>query len=396
MTTIKKLIHGIIPAILLTLVVGSIYAFSLFVDPIANQMSISREKVQIAFSLGIFFLGMGAAFFGPLVEKNIKASTILGTFLFLSGFCITQYAIRISNIWLLYIGYGAIVGTATGIIYISPVKTMMLWFKNNPGIASAVSIISFGFGTSLCGLLYNWLYPIHGINSLFYGLASIYSAMMVVGTLLLKKPIEEISIASKQNRFSKLNFIKNDSWCRRAWLFMFLNISAGLALIGCAASILKEIGYSEKTIVLIVSLMGISNTAGRFIFAWIGDMLNEKKILLWLAIPAISILCIAPCVFELRIIVLALLSIPFLYGAGFSTCPSILANKYGMKNISTIHGLVLSAWGCAGLIGNQISTQLYKFSGSYKYLPIILTCIYVVIFFNSNTMRKAATGEIQQ
>ena len=143
---IKKLIHSVIPAILLTLAVGSIYAFSLFVDPISAAVGSSTIQTQFAFSLGIFFLGMGAAFFGPLVEKNIKAATILGTTMFLGGFALTQQAVLLKSVWLLYAGYGFVVGTATGIIYISPVKTMMLWFKNRPGIASAVSIISFGFG----------------------------------------------------------------------------------------------------------------------------------------------------------------------------------------------------------------------------------------------------------
>ena len=31
----------------------------------------------------------------------------------------------------------------------------------------------------------------------------------------------------------------------------------------------------------------------------------------------------------------------------------VLADHYGMTNISKIHGAVLSAWGVAGLVGNQ-------------------------------------------
>lgn len=387
----KKLIHGVIPSILLTLAVGSIYAFSLFVEPISAFVGCSREQVQIAFSLGIFFLGMGAAFFGPLVEKNIKASTVLGTVLFIVGLCVTELAVHLKNIWLLYLGYGGIVGTATGIIYISPVKTMMLWFKKNPGVASAISIVSFGFGTSLCGLLYNWLYPIYGISSLFYALAGVYACMMAVGSFLLKKPktgLQEAFDRDNVKKFSKWTFIKTEPWGRRAWLFMFLNISAGLSLIGCAASILKQIGYSDGAIVLVVSIMGVTNTLGRFLFAWFGDLLKDKKLLLWKVIPVLSIFCLLPCLVSMDAMAVALILIPALYGAGFSTCPSILANKYGMKNISTIHGLVLSAWGFAGLVGNQIGAQLFRFTGSYVALPFILVFIHSIVYLNSNKMLK--------
>ena len=53
------------------------------------------------------------------------------------------------------------------------------------------------------------------------------------------------------------------------------------------------------------------------------------------------------------VIGLALLVINACYGAGFSVIPAILADHYGMTNISKIHGAVLSAWGFAGLAGNQ-------------------------------------------
>ena len=387
---IKKLIHSVIPAILLTLAVGSIYAFSLFIDPISTAIGATTIQTQFSFSLGIFFLGMGAAFFGPLVEKNIKAATILGTVLFLGGFVLTQQAVLLKSVWLLYIGYGFIVGTATGIIYISPVKTMMLWFKNNPGIASAVSIISFGFGASLCSLLFKYLYPAFGIEKIFYAFAVVYAVMMVIGSLLLKKPTfsQNTVAAKKDDGFSRFKLMKDDSWCRRAWLFMFLNISAGLALIGCAASILKEVGMSQNAIVLIVATMGILNTLGRFVFAWFADLLKEKKLILWLVIPALSVICLLPCAIALKFIVIPLILIPALYGAGFSTCPSILSNKYGMNHISTIHGMVLSAWGVAGLVGNQIAANIFKFTGSYSILPIVLGIIYAIIFLNTYAMRK--------
>ena len=384
----QKLFHGVVPAILLTLAVGSIYAFSLFIDPISTTIGATNVQTQFAFSLGIFFLGMGAAFFGPLVENNIKASTILGTLLFIIGFIVTQEAIRLHSIWLLYIGYGVNVGTATGIIYISPVKTMMLWFKNRPGVASAISIISFGFGASLCSWLFKQLYPTYGINGIFYALAVVYASMMFLGAILLKKPKAEQCLAKQRESISRLKLFFSDAWCRRAWTFMFLNISAGLTFIGCAASILSELGYSQNFAIAIVAIMGMSNTFGRFAFAWLADMMKNKRIWLWTAIPAISIACLVPGMLSAKLILIGLILIPALYGAGFSTCPSVLSTKYGMKNISTIHGLVLSAWGVAGLVGNQIGANLFRFTGSYSALPYILAGIYAVITINSCRMTK--------
>lgn len=382
----KKFIHSVIPAILLTLTVGSIYAFSIFVNPICAYTGFSPMQVQFAFSLGIFFLGMGAAFFGPLVERNIKKSTVLGTVLFIAGFLLTQCAVSLKSIWLLYLAYGAIVGTATGIIYISPVKTLMLWFKNNPGVASAVSIISFGFGASLCSLIYKKLIALDGVlveKNVFLIFAAIYAAMMIVGSLLLKKP-KGSEIAKKEK--SGLNFFRmfwNDFYFRNCWLFMFLNISAGLAFIGVAAPMMTGVGVAETTAILVVALMGVSNTLGRFLFAWISDFVSDKnKFYIWLLIGALSIVVMVPAASfckSVRMLIFALTTIPALYGAGFSTCPTVLRSHYGMDKISTIHGMVLSAWGVAGLCGPQISSLIFKLNGTYGKVPAIVGVLVVLV-----------------
>lgn len=52
------------------------------------------------------------------------------------------------------------------------------------------------------------------------------------------------------------------------------------------------------------------------------------------------------------------------YGGGFSNVPTLLSDHYGMSNISAIHGLTLSAWGFAGLTGNQMAAWIVKTFGT--------------------------------
>ena len=73
----KRFVCAVFPAFLLAVSVGQIYAFTNFSDGIAAYIStdaapVTKAQVQFAFSLGIFFLGMGAAFFGKIVEKKIS------------------------------------------------------------------------------------------------------------------------------------------------------------------------------------------------------------------------------------------------------------------------------------------------------------------------------------
>ena len=195
----KRMVRAVIPAFLLAVSVGQIYAFTNFSTQIAEHIGETKSAVQFAFSLGIFFLGMGAAFFGKIVERNIRLSTIIGTTLFISGLLVTSLGINLKSLALIYLGYGFLVGTGTGIIYISPVKTMMLWFPNAKAIAAAVPIISFGLGSTLSTILYKGIhwgseasfamfhlrgFETYGITRTFAVFAAFYLPPMVLSAFL--------------------------------------------------------------------------------------------------------------------------------------------------------------------------------------------------------------------
>lgn len=405
----KRFIRAVLPAFLLAVSVGQIYAFTNFSDEIAKYISsggtvVTKAEVQFAFSLGIFFLGMGAAFFGKIVEKNIRLSTLIGTTLFISGLVVTEIGIRTHSIALIYLGYGFLVGTGTGIIYISPVKTMMLWFYEHKAIAAALPIISFGLGSTLSTILYHGFnlsmgpltlalkgFENYGITKVFFVFAIFYAVPMYISAFLLKKPkLEQQSFGHgiQQLEFTYRSLFK-DSYFLRAWLFMFLNISCGLCLIPLAKQMMSSsvVGYSEGMVTTVIALCGLMNGGGRFLFAWWSDQL-QKRINILLIILAIST-GIMTMSFYPPIIGIALLVINACYGAGFSVIPAILADNYGMTNISKIHGAVLSAWGFAGLAGNQAAILVSdKLGFGYMGVVSMLVVFYALNFINVCTLRR--------
>jgi OFA family oxalate/formate antiporter-like MFS transporter len=82
----------------------------------------------------------------------------------------------------------------------------------------------------------------------------------------------------------------------------------------------------------------------------------------------------------LSVIVIAfLLVINAGYGGGFSTLPALLSERFGMKRISQIHGLSLSAWAVAGLTGNNTSEIILKASdNNYQNIVIVGAGLYIV------------------
>lgn len=184
----KKWLHGAIPALLIHGCIGTVYCWSLLYDYIKESIT---GNCTWAFSLAIFFLGISAAFFGPLVEKNVKKAATISSILFGSGMILSGVACYINSMPLLYLSYGAIMGTGVGIGYITPVKTLMMWFKNNKGLATGLAIMGFGLAKVIATPLLNWSIERCGIYCTFFSFGVWYTLIMLLAAILLKKPIEE-------------------------------------------------------------------------------------------------------------------------------------------------------------------------------------------------------------
>jgi OFA family oxalate/formate antiporter-like MFS transporter len=322
------------------------------------------------------------------------------------------------SLMMIYLGYGFLIGLGTGVIYISPVKTMMLWFPEHKAIAAALPIISFGLGSTLSTILFSgihWGTPgssvavfqlrgfmDYGITNVFHAYAIFYAVPMVIACFLLKKPkiqVQSFGHGIPSLEFSYLQLLQNRFFWQ-SWLFMFLNISAGLCLIPLAKQMMSSpdvYGDNVKLITWIVALSGLMNGGGRFLFAWWSDRL-AKRINILLIILAISA-GIMLASFLPILIGLALLVINACYGAGFSVIPAILADHFGMTNISKIHGAVLSAWGFAGLAGNQAAMAVSKAFGGYGegghgYVAVVtlLVIVYSLNFVNVLLLKKSAAS----
>ena len=226
----KKWLHGAIPALLIHGCIGTVYCWSLLYDYIKESIT---GNCTWAFSLAIFFLGISAAFFGPLVEKNVKKAATISSILFGSGMILSGVACYINSMPLLYLSYGAIMGTGVGIGYITPVKTLMMWFKNNKGLATGLAIMGFGLAKVIATPLLNWSIERCGIYCTFFSFGVWYTLIMLLAAILLKKPIEEGKIEntsrpkfkSLKEWFDRKKQLLNLPAITTIWLIFYLNIS---------------------------------------------------------------------------------------------------------------------------------------------------------------------------
>ena len=302
----------------------------------------SKTAVQFAFCLNIFFLGTGASCFGALVEKNIKKAAWLSTLLLCAGLCLSGIAMHMSSIWLFYIGIGVLCGLSEGIGYVTPVKNLLLWLgkSKHKALIMAISIVSFGLGSTFCTWLFKYTFPIFGINNIFFFFAVFYLTTMSIGSLLIDKPrFAKINIKKQSKKYSIAKYLK-DSYFWQCWLFMFLNISMGLIIIGQCAGMLTANGLSNSTMLVVMMLCGLSNGFGRLLFPAISDYLKNRADIL-----------ITALILEIAIFVVSIIYVPFIpiafvivnatYGCFFACLPAVLLDHYGKNELSFVHGLCL-------------------------------------------------------
>ena len=388
--------HGIIPSLLIHCSIGTIYCWSLLAAEIEKIMG---DFSNWAFSIAIFCIGISAALFGPVVEKHLKGSVFTSAVLFSLGMILSGVACSIGSFGLLCISYGVLMGIGIGIGYLAPIKTLILWFGKNKGLAVGLAIMGFGLAKIFAAPGFSYFLKNFDITTLFVFHGVLYGILMLLATWLIKKPSEEdykgrLTFKIWKERLTTA--IKAPGlWVY--WVIFFFNITAGLAIISY-----EELFFRSSSLALgigfCLSMCAVFNSVGRFGVAWVSDVVFNRGKLFGIILTISVLTCI------LGFLVPS--SIPFTvlicnlgYGAMFSLMPSAISDRYGNDNISEIHGITLSAWAFSGLVGTQLARLIISLPEStHKTLILMAGVIYAIgLYFSvkvwSNNSNQKITVE---
>lgn len=403
----NKWTRAAIPALLLHCSIGTVYCWSTFKANIASYIGAGVGDVEWAFSLAIFFLGMSAAFAGNVVEKNIHKSSLIAAICFAVGLAGTALFIMLKSLVGILVCYGCIMGVGLGLGYLSPVKTLMLWFKDKKGLATGLAVAGFGAAKAIATpIMTAMLDSGMELPTMFFILAGVYFVMMIVGHLLLKKPDgwhEEETPKSEhpvRDFFGKFKVFKDKTFVG-VWIVFYINITCGLAIIANEKSMISTIGLEYA---LIGTLCAIFNAGGRLGYSAVADHMKDRntiyKIILasQIAITTIAlILAFTTGLDNSLLSVIIVLALVFVvnagYGGGFSNLPTLLSDHFGMKSISTLHGVALSAWAFAGLTGNQMASLITGATGDIKFVFLATLVLYLIAMVVNLLLIKPAGHE---
>ena len=375
-------------AIGLHISIGSVYAWSVLTRPIMADMGFTLSQTTWTFSLAILMLGLSAGFLGSFAEKiGPKKSGLLAMLFWVTGLLGTAYALSIHNLTLLYLFYGIIGGIGLGIGYITPVSTLVKYFPNRPGFATGLAIMGFGFASLIAGPLMQYLVAQVGLIDNFIILGVIYLVIMGASSLYLKAPQQKHPTRTTKDKSTMYvhnhGMLANDAmktWQFSAlWWIFFVNITCGIGLLSLASPMAQEtIGMTPAAAASLVGIIGIFNGGGRIAWSTISDYLGRAQTyILFFIIEIVAFYLLAQTNSALTFQILILLIITC-YGGGFACIPAYLADLYGIRQLSTIHGRILTAWGFAGIVGPMLVSYFHEAGYGYTTALECFAALFVI------------------
>ena len=351
---------------ILQLFLGIIYVWSVFVAPVSNFFNWDPANVKLTSSFMLCCFVLGILTGGRLQTKIGTQKIVLsGGLLMAAGMLLTSF-IPINTPWMIYISYGIAGGFGVGMAYNAIISSAQSWFVHKRGMATGISVCTFGFSTVIFVPIIKILVEKFELMNTF----RILAATFFVITLLLFRFITmpEISTAKKaevseKKQYTTGEMIKTPAFFMIMFSMMFLT-SSYFILNPSFITLAESRGMTATLSAALVMLTGIASSLGRLAVPLLGDKIGREKAVITIILAtaaATASLCFASG--PLLMVVIAIIA--FCYGGSSGIYPIVTADYFGIKNIGSNYGAIMVGFACSALLFpifiNMIHNEILKF-----------------------------------
>ncbi len=402
------------------LCLGTVYGWSLFARPLAAGFHWSSLRVSMVFAVTIFSLGWGAVCGGRWQDRaGPRIVSLTGVALWGLGNVLAGLGTaRLGYGWLLYT-YGVIAGFGNGLAYITPVATVTRWFPERRGLAGGTVSMGFGFGAVAFSAIVAHLpsfdaaarhatlyvaardramkaastfdptpYALttaetSAVLSIFVAAGLAFLVLGGLGALLLRDP--PAAAARRQSRsslFTRHSYspgeVLRTPQFYLLWLMLFVNTTAGILIISNAVPIFSELtGVAPAVAASIYGGLALFNGAGRTFWGWVSDSIGQSRAYMLIFGIQALVFCGMGSLEAPLGLGAAFAVVLLCFGGGFGTMPSFNADYFGTTYLGANFGMILTAWGFAGLVGPFLAGFVNDRTGSFAgaLLPVAMSLI---------------------
>ncbi len=372
----------VLAGMIIQLSIGSIYAYSKWIEPLSKELNWDAHDTKMGFSLAICFLGLTAAFMGKFAQKIGPAkSGLIATVFMTTGLLGSALAVNMNSMNLFYLTFGVLQGIGLGFGYIVPVYTVVKWFPDRPGLASGIIIMSFALGSLLASFLIGPLCIAVGLSGAFAVLGIGCGICMMLSALYLANPE-----SSKAVQYAHIDLtpkqILTDKRFIALWLLLFLNVCGGIAIISKAAVLgVEVVGMNAAQSTMFVAIIGLFNGIGRLLWSSILDKIGcWTTFMIFIGINGICFALIP--IFSTNSTYFQTLTYIIIagYGAGFATMPAFVRNIFGTEKYGQVLGYILTAWSAAAFFGPLLLGLSKDISIFYLFSVLLIVALGVGVW----------------
>jgi OFA family oxalate/formate antiporter-like MFS transporter len=348
-------------SMLLMLVLGSLHAFSIFLEPIEKEFTATRSNASLTYSLALAVLTIHVLF-GDRLFRRISPTAVVFTVTLLStvGALVAGYA---SNLYMVWLGYGVIFGAANGLGYSFALQYAAQANPRFSGGAMGLVTAAYGLGAAISPLPFEALLHAFGFRGSMLGLAG---ALIIIGTLSAFLFARTGHRLVTDNDLPSAHQSTSASVIVRLWFTYGTAVTAGLMAIGHATGIAQSSGLIINWIFIAPTLIAVGNVGGSYFGGYLVDVWGARR-LLWLVTTCSALsLALMSTTLSPAVTMVGLAVVGITYGATIAAFPAAIAKLFGPVLGIRIYGKVFTAWGLAGLLAPWFAGLLFERSGDYS------------------------------
>lgn len=382
-------------AVVINMCIGAVYSFSVFAGPLGEARGWTPAQVMMAFTINSAISPIPMILGGRFLDAGkAKLSILVGGIMFGLGFICTGLS---STTMMLYISYGLLGGMGQGIAYSGIIGNIVKLFPDKRGLATGIVTAGYGAATIITAPLANALIESIGVVSTFRTLGIAYVIIIAIAGIFIKtapngyKPEgwnPPVQTGAKQGvNLTWDEMIKTPIFYVIASMFAIGALS-GMMITSNASRIAQSMyGLSAAVAAVYVSLYSLSNCIGRVLWGGVSDKLGRNKALLGIFGVISAMLLLISTVKATIAFTVALIGIGLCFGGTMGIFPSIVAEKFGMKNYGVNYGVTFIGYSIAAYFGPKIAvkvseanngdfTQAFFIALGLSLLGLVLTFIF--------------------
>ena len=376
----------IIGGICANLAFGSLYAWSVFVLPLEREFGWTRGQTSWVYTIAILVTVSATVFGGRLQDRRgPRTAILLGGAMLAFGYALSSLT---TTLPMLYVSFGVIAGFGGGCGYAAPLPVASKWFPENRGLVVGLMAGGYAAASAVFGPIAETMIDSVGWRLAFRLLSVLFLVMIGIGAALIRNPPAEAQVPHRPETPAvprrpsvptAVLLTLPAFWT--LWLAFCLGSFSGQLIISQLIPFAKSAGLGPLAVSLAIPIAAVGNVSGRVVSGWLSDRLGRVTILRAMlllsavAMPALYLGRESAFFFFACVVV-----VYWCYGTQMSVFGSTLADLYGTEYLGMNWGVLLTAWGVAGVLGPMTAGSVYDHFHSYRMAFFVAAALAIVAF----------------